>query len=458
MSTNFFGQGMESYNNTETAPFTSEGATTKGTGRYSYPIAITSGNIRPLTNNDYRNNAPQKFGLPRPLKWQYRKGVSFHQNIIDIDPNNPNLYINTSRVSRSSKINLINLTIDQPGRYSVKHNPKTEINNKLYLDKTCNNCNGVGLVIDNPPSRSLTNSPQPCVVNKKFCCNEERNARKMVIYASTNLKPNYYNSHYQYLQNRCQTYQQKSFNFTSPLEKAYAIETNNEKRLNAKPGSALALTNTYIANCYPNIDELIYSENNIVNNIYLLLKEQNLLSEEDINRYNATYINKIYLMNQYISSIANEENKVSSYKIFYDYINNPYIGVPINGPSNPRGCKLVVYKPSNPQFATQGGVSSSTQLLKLTTDTISSNLYSINKLSGSATTSKFGNTPFIYKNKYTTCNNSNSTYMRNYNRQKSCNFSNSKEYIVTKSLSKLGNIGGNVNGTFVSDIGMSISN
>jgi len=417
MSTNFFGQGMESYNNTETAPFTSQGATTKGTGKYSYPIAITSGNIRPLTNNDSRNNAPQKFGLPRPLKWQYRKGVSFHQNIIDIDPNNPNLYINTSRVSKTSKLNLINLTIDQPGRYSVKNNPKTEINNKLYLDKTCNNCNGVGLVIDNPPSSSLTNNPQPCVVNKKFCCNEERNAKKMVIYASTNLKPNYYNSHYQYLQNRCQTYQQKSFNFTSPLEKAYAIETNNEKRLNAKPGSALALTNTYIANCYPNIDELIYSENNIVNNIYLLLKDQNLLSQEDINRYNYTYINKIYLMNQYISSISNEENKKTSYKIFYDYINNPYIGVPINGPSNPRGCKLVVYKPSNPQFATQGGVSSSTQLLKLTTDTISSNLYSINKLSGSATTSKFGNTPFIYKNKYTTCNNSNSTYMRSYNRQ-----------------------------------------
>ena len=455
MSTNYFSQGMKSYNNTLKG--SSSGVVTKGTGQYSYPIAITSGNIRPLTNNDSRNNAPQKFGLPRPLKWQYRKGVSFHQNIIDIDPNNPNLYINTSRVSKTSKVNLINL-IDQPGRYSVKHTPKTEINNKLYLDKTCNNCNGVGLIINNPPSRSLTNNPQPSVVNKKYCCNEERNAKKMVIYASTNLKPNYYNSHYQYLQNRCQTYQQKSFNFTSPLEKAYAIETNNEKRLNAKPGSALALTNTYIANCYPNIDELIYSENNIVNNIYLLLKDQNLLSEEDINRYNATYINKIYLMNEYISSIANEENKITSYRIFYDYINNPYIGVPINGPSNPRGCKLVIYKPSNPQFATQGGVSSSTQLLKLTTDTISSNLYSINKLSGSATTSKFGNTPFIYKNKYTTCNNSNSTYMRSYNRQKKCNFSNSKEYIITKSLSNLGNIGGNVNGTFVADVGMSISN
>lgn len=456
MSTNYFSQGMKSYNNSLKG--SSNGVPTKGTGQYSYPIAITSGHIRPLTNKDYRNTAPQKFGLPRPLKWQYRKGVSFHQNIIDLDPNNPDVYINTSRVSRTSTVKLIELTLDQPGRYSVKHNPKTEINNKLYLDETCNNCQGIGLVIDNPPGRTLTDSPQPNVVNKKFCCNTERNAKKMVIYASTNLKPNYYNSHYQYLQNRCQTYQQKSFNFTSPLEKAYAIKNNNQKNLYAKPGSPLALTNTYIANCYPNIDELIYSENNIVNNIYLILKNQKLLSEEDITRYNKSDINKIYLMNQYISTIENEQNRENALKIYLNFINNPYIGIPINGPSNPRGCKLVVYKPSNPQFATEGGVSSGTQLLKLTTDTISSNLHSINKLSGSATSSKFGNTPFIYKNKYTTCNNSNSTYMRSYNRQKNCNFSNSKEYIITKCLSQMGNIGGNVNGTFVADVGMSISN
>ena len=48
--------------------------------------------------------------------------------------------------------------------------------------------------------------------------------------------------------------------------------------------------------------------------------------------------------------------------------------------------------------------------------------------------------------------------MRSYNRQNKCKFTNSKEYIITKSLSQLGNIGGNVNGTFVADIGMSISN
>ena len=447
MSTNYFGQGMKSYNNTLKG--SSSGVITKGTGQYSYPIAITSGHIRPFTNKDYRNNTPQKFGLPRPLKWQYRNGISFNRNIIDLDPNNPNVYINTNRTSSSSNVKLIGLTIDQPGRYSVKHNPTTEINNTLYIDEVCDNCEGIGLIINTPPKKTLSGSPQPSTVNKKFCCNSERNAKKHVIYASTNLKRNYYNSHYQYLQNRCQTYKQKSFNFT---------ETDYYNKNNIKPGSPLALPNTYIANCYPNIDENFYSENNIVNNIYLILKKQNLLSEEDINRYNISDINKLYLLNKYISNIENDQNREKSFNIYFNFINNPYIGVPINGPSNPRGCKLVIYNPSNPQFAKEGGVSSGTRLLKLTTDTISSNLHSINKLSGSATSSKFGNTPFIYKNKYTTCNDSNSTYMRNYNRQKKCNFSNSKEYIITKSLSKIGNIGGNVNGTFVSDVGMSIYN
>jgi hypothetical protein len=100
MSTAFYPLGMKSYNN-----HLPQGGykTWKGTGVFSNPVGVTASHIRPLTNNDSRNNAPQKFGLPRPLKWQYRKGVSFHQNIIDIDPNNPNLYINTNRVSRTSK-------------------------------------------------------------------------------------------------------------------------------------------------------------------------------------------------------------------------------------------------------------------------------------------------------------------------------------------------------------------
>ena len=63
-------QGMGTYNN---MPYTGGLYSWKGSGVYSNPVAITSKNIRPLTNNDASNNAPQKFGLARPMK-HYRKG------------------------------------------------------------------------------------------------------------------------------------------------------------------------------------------------------------------------------------------------------------------------------------------------------------------------------------------------------------------------------------------------
>ena len=62
---------------------------------------------------------------------------------------------------------------------------------------------------------------------------------------------------------------------------------------------------------------------------------------------------------------------------FDAFINNPYWGVPFAGPSNPNGCKLTVYKPNNPQFAVQGAVDSSTRMLKLNVDTITTNAAAI---------------------------------------------------------------------------------
>lgn len=426
MSTNIFDN---SYDDTPADPFEINGVTWKGTGSYSYPVSITSGNRRPLTNKDPRNNAPQKFGLPRPLKWQYRQGVSVQPKLIDIDPKNPNKYIDTSKVSHSSLVNLVGLTMDQPGRYSVKRNPPDEINESLQADKDCKTCYGVSLVTSFAPERYLSNNPEPITTNPKYCCNQEKNAKKMVIYASTNLKPNYYNSNYQYLQNRCQTYQQKSFNFTSPLEKI------SDKL--AKPGGPLVLSNTYIANCFPNIEEIKYSQSNVVYQIFNLIKSQRLLTEKDIQNFHEHPVDTLFKMNNFLSNI--EGNIEQCYKIFFNYINNPYVGCFIQGPSNPKGCKAVVYKPSNPQFAVEGGVSSGTRLLKLTTDTINTNIASIRRLSGSSYLSESGYNPFIYKNKYTTCGNSNSTYMR-LNRNSKCSSISDSEYYKTNSFSKLGNI------------------
>jgi len=431
MSTNVFGQGMKSYNNTLTS--TLRGTSWKGDGVYSYPVAITSGNIRPLTNNDLTNNIWQKHGLPRPLKWQYRKGTVTHPQITVINPNKPNEYIEVSRISHTSKMNsLIGQTMDQPGRFSVKHNPQTEKNENLQMNTDCQASYGVGLVASFSPEHFLTNNPQPCVTNPGLCCNQEVKAKRRVIYANTNLPQNYYNTHYQYLQNRCQTYQQKAFNFQGHLG-------NNG---NAKPGSPQALSNTYIANCYPNVDELTYSQMNIVNKIYLLLKSQpGIFTEKDITRYNTQLVDTLYKMNNYLTLI--EGNKERALIIYYNFIANPYVGVPLNGPSNPRGCKNVIYKPSNPQFAVEGGVSSSTRLLKLTTDTISTNIASIRRLNGSSSSARMGYHPFIYKNKYTTCQNSNTTYMRPPGRShKYCTINNTAENQRVRAVSQIGNIGG----------------
>jgi hypothetical protein len=451
MSTNFFGLGMESYGNTQTAPSTNEGTTTKGIGPYSYPIAITSGNARPLTNKDPRNNAPQKHGLPRPLKWNYRLATTFSKNTSNLPENSPYLYDNTNTVSKSSLVNLVGLTIDKPGRYSVKQNPINEKSSITQLTEDCSKCNGVGLIDSFAPERFLTDNPEPIVTSPQFCCNQEQKALKAVIYASTNLKPNYYNSHYQYLQNRCQTYQQKSFNFTSPQEDVYT----NKNNLLVKPGSPESLSNIYVANCFPNIDQITYSQANIVYKSFLLLKSRNLLTNNDIIRFNQENINTISKMYQFISTI--EGNQVEAYQIYNNLVNNPYVGVPINGPSNPRGCKLVVYKPSNYQYATEGGVSASTRLLRLTVDTISKNITNTRRLSG-ANPGSIPYNPFIYKNKYTTCRNSNTVYMRPLGgTQRLCRYANTSEFIRTKALNKLGNIGGNVQGTFVGEVGMTNS-
>ena len=444
MSTNVFPLGMQSYGNTTTAPFTNEGTITKGFGKYSYPIAIASGNVRPLTNKDPRNNAPQKFGLPRPLKWNYRYGTTISKNISNLPPDSPYLYDNTNVVSNSSKVYLVSLTIDKPGRYSVKQNPKDEKSSIEQFDKECNKCNGVGLIASYAPNKFLTNNPEPSVTNPGLCCNQEQKALKSVIYANTNLKPNYYNSHYQYLQNRCQTYQQKSFNFTS------LTENYSNKNILAKPGSPQALSNTYIANCFPSIDQITYSQVNIVYRAFLLLKSHNLLTTNDIERFNQGSIDNISKMYEFISTI--EGNKVEAYQVYNNLVNNPYIGVPINGPSNPRACKLVIYKPSNYQFANEGGVSASTRLLKLTTDTISKNIANTRRLNGANGGQTFN--PFIYKNKYTTCNNSNTFFMRPLGgTQRRCKYANSANFLRQKAFDTFKNVG-NINGTLVSDVGI----
>ena len=219
MASAFYPLGMNSYNNR-----TNQGGykSWKGTGVFS----ITGGNVRPLTNNDPTNNAPQKFGLPRPIQ-HYRKGIT----VTSLDNSANSRQVKSSTGGGS----LIGQIIDIPGGYIVKENKPVEISNTLTLDKDCHTCQGVGII-------SLTEKPQSETQTRQYCCNQERNALRRVRPVSTKLKKNYYITTNNYLYNRCQTFEQQQFNY---LSSGTSI---------VKPGAPLSQDNTYKANCNPNLE------------------------------------------------------------------------------------------------------------------------------------------------------------------------------------------------------------
>lgn len=403
MSTAYYPLGMSSYNNRVNS---GNYVTWKGSGSNSFPVGTTACNIRPLTNRDPLNFYPQKFGLARPLKI-YRKGTVIPHLI----PNTPETLLvsrNMSRAVRSStKGSLIRQMIDNPGSFSIKENSPDEISNITSLNKNCEICNGIGVVATYKPNKNyITENPTKTTTTNPLCCNEEKKARRRVVYASTNLSKNYYTTLQQYRQNRCQTYDQRAFNFLRNAEIDY---------MPYKPGSpyALANSNTYVANCQPNSELLESSEITLIGILLETLKNQNLLTPTEIEYFNTNNIITFSKLLLFLESIVDNVSREKALKIYYDFINNPYYGVPLTGPSNPKGCKLVVYKPSNPQFATQGAVSSSTRTLKANVDTIETNLAGYNRdqkqgvylgIDSTVLVAGRPEIPFLYKNKAPSCN------------------------------------------------------
>ena len=439
MSSSLYPLGMKSYNNS----LPSGGwKTWKGSESHSNPVAVTAGNIRPLTNNDPTNNAigptpiypscaarnsfVKRPFLPRPMK-HYRKGTTTPVPLIIQDPEDPAkfLQLNNNRAVRSSKSSsLIGQTIDAPGLFSVKQNPPNEIDGTTQLGLDCKTCDGIGLVAGYYPERYLTNNPEEVSTNypnsvpgkQTFCCNAQQKALRMVRPASTNLKKNYFTTLQQYRQNRCQTYQQRIFNFKTgvqELEQAYDLKNNpliTENIIkNAKPGGSVASLNLYVANCYPNTDLSTNSQVYLISQIYAYLNNAGIFSNEDIQQFIQNQITTFKEFSLFIKDLRSGKSE-EALVIFERFLSNPYLGMSLSGPSNPRGCKLVVYKPSNPQFATQGGVMSSARTLKLGLTTIEKNVANIQRLKGSGPAINYANTgsqpfvPFIYKSKTPKCN------------------------------------------------------
>jgi len=151
-----------------------------------------------------------------------------------------------------------------------------------------------------------------------------------------------------------------------------SIQPNN----NVKPGSPLSLQNTYLANCQTNAEQYNASQDAMIAQMLDIMKNINIITQQEITEFNKLNINSISGFFTWINGLPDSQKNLAL-KVFTNYINNPYWGMPVSGPSNPSGCQLVVYKPNNYQYAKQGAVDSSTRNLKLMVDTISTNAASI---------------------------------------------------------------------------------
>jgi len=417
----------------------------KGTGPNSFPVGTAAGHIRPLTNNDPGNNFQTGFGLPRPIK-HYRKGRVIPAQPIEGVPNtivesprgdtilnidqNGLINYNMNRFVKSSKgtslgggfggSGLLNEMQDKPGAYIVKLNPPNEVDGVSQLNEDCKTCEGVGIVASYKPNNfNLLENPEPNTTNRVLCCNQEKNARQRVVYASTNLKKNYYTTTKQYLQNRCKTFDQKAFNFlsyqtngTGPYDNNnpyyYSVDGNN----GPKPGGPLAVANTYLANCQLNTQLYEGSQLAMISQLLNIMLNENIITQAEVDQFNSTGINSLPGFFDWIQGLP-EPQKASANVVFEVFIDNPYSGMPLSGPTNPAGCQLTVYKPNNYQFAKQGAVSSSTRLLKLNVDTISTNAASIQNYNNTGpflvTANELyagdaNNSTNLLKNKGPTCN------------------------------------------------------
>ena len=447
MSSAFYPQGMNSWNNR-----TPQGGykTWKGKGVFSNPVGVTATHIRPLTNNDPGNVFPTGFGLPRPIK-HFRKGTvipvyvpltDYTNKIISAEQSQIEYNINRAVKSSygsslgggSGGTGLISQMIDGPGQFIVKDNGQTagalkeaELIGTLdgdgnliepnRIDADCRTCNGIGIVSSWYPINNLTEKPEPNVTNGLLCCNEQRKARQRVLPTSTNVKKNYYQTTDMYLYNRCQTFQQREFNFlsgTTDPNVFEAIENNPAIGVDiiskTKPGDPLSNLNYYVAQCNPNSTIDLGGQIAILESLASALVERGIITQVDFNTFRTLNISTIpQFISQFLDKLPQAKRIAAG--IALDEISaNPYLNALIYaGPSNPRGCKRVYYKPNNAQFAQQGAVSSSTQLLKTNVDTISTNAANIRRLKGAGLAASLipggvsPDVPFIYKLKTPAC-------------------------------------------------------
>lgn len=295
---------------------------------YKSLSGIAHGNVYPQTNNDPRNNAPYKIsGNARPLK-HYRKGT--------LAP--PGITVTSSKT-------LISATMDKPSAYMARTDTCIRKNSQIITN------------VGGP--NDLTFNPEPVTQTKELCCNAERKSKQMVLPTSTNLKDNYYVSSSQYLRNRCNTYDQKAFNFVSSNFSQQALSRN-----------------AYISDCNANLMVNNNSTLSIMDRLAKILLQKRIITQEEYGEYIVLRIVDLDAFIAFLNTVENREQAIAMVKASLSIV-----GININANTTNR-CKVSIYKPSNEQFAVQGSVPSSAKIHKLHDTTISSSIYRETKTLG----------------------------------------------------------------------------
>jgi len=290
------------------------------------PNGLSVGTIYPTKNKEQPISVSVGASKPFPMK-QFRQGYNL----------TPHKAFTHSRMRVST-------LQDKPGAYI--QNPT------VVMTEGGNDCLGTTFVSNVTPIHSLSETPNPHVgQSKEFCCNKERNAKQLVLPTSTILKDNYYIQRVQLLQGRCQTYDQKAFNFVN---------------------NSATDSNAFIADCNAIANQPTTQTNinvSIMRSVAKTLANEDLLTTEEYTDCKVFFafgaISTFAEFADFLKSCDNPNAYVRAQQILKPY------GIDLDHPTTAYSnqCKTTIYKPSNPQYSAQGSVKSSARTNKLHTTT-----------------------------------------------------------------------------------------
>ena len=384
------------------------------------PIPLTSANLRPFVNKDVTNDVAYKHGLPRPMK-HYRLGVI---NAVTIDPNSSDanyLTTNVNRYVRSSRTApLLSLTMERPG-HVFESTSNVNFGNDLSKDTRFD-----GLLKNACPSLKSESKLDPGVEclkpeNKVNIVSSDGNKYvfNSIFYDSkkvygltkgTYIFKNVPSTHPMALLNR---YKKETITYKGDedkkigrlLEESFPNDYYNfyHGDITVEVTGDFGELSVY---CYYHgymggKDLLKYSDGCKDNEEIESIKPTNVCNQEKNALNRARGSNTNLSKNYYQTSQQYRHSRCNTIQQKGYQYSNSGNGEYVSNCSN-EGCNKVIYKPSNAQFATQGGVSSSSRTSRLTLNTIKTEA---NNYKNKATADNYTNigavvtTPFILKAK-----------------------------------------------------------